>query len=112
MKLSKKTKIFLAGHNGMVGSAILKKLRDNGYKNIIIRNRGQLNLLDQSKTYKFLKKNNPIFLIEIEKKHNKEFEKFFLLMKNLGYKVCIFDNKKKILKNLNFKLLLNKKLRL
>ena len=40
MKLSKKTKIFLAGHNGMVGSAILKKLRDNGYKNIIIRNRG------------------------------------------------------------------------
>ena len=63
MKLSKKTKIFLAGHNGMVGSAILKKLRDNGYKNIIIRNREQLDLLDQSKTYKFLKKNNPKLVI-------------------------------------------------
>ena len=59
---------------------------------------------------KFLKKNDPIFLIEIEKKHNKEFEKFFLLMKNLGYKVCIFDNKEKFLKNVDFKLLLNKKL--
>ncbi len=59
---------------------------------------------------KFLKKNNPILLIEIEKKHNKEFEKFFLLMKNLGYKVCIFDNKKKILKNIDFKLFLNRKL--
>ena len=59
---------------------------------------------------KFLKKNNPIFLIEIEKKHNKEFEKFFLLMKNLGYKVCIFNKKEKFLKNIDFKLLLNKKL--
>ena len=56
MKLGKKTKIFLAGHNGMVGSAILKKLKVNGYKNIIIRNREQLDLLDQNKTYKFLKK--------------------------------------------------------
>ena len=31
-------------------------------------------------------------------------------MKNLGYKVCIFDNKNKFLKNLDFKFLLNKKL--
>lgn len=59
---------------------------------------------------KFLKKNNPIFLIEIEKKHNKEFEKFFLLMKNLGYKICVIDSKKKTLKNIDFKFLLNKKL--
>jgi FkbM family methyltransferase len=58
----------------------------------------------------FLKKNNPIFLIEIEKKHNKRFKFFFLLMKNLGYKVCIFDNEKKFLKNLDFKFFLNKKL--
>ena len=39
----------------MVGSAILKKLRENGFKNIL-RNRKQLNLLDQSKTLAFLKK--------------------------------------------------------
>ena len=40
----------------MVGSAILKKLRENGFKNIVLRNRKQLNLLDQSKTLAFLKK--------------------------------------------------------
>lgn len=59
---------------------------------------------------KFLKKNNPILLIEIEKKHNKKFEKLFLLMKNLGFKVCIFNDKEKFLRNIDFKFLLNKKL--
>ena len=59
----KNTKIFLAGHNGMVGSAILKKLRENGFKNIVLRNRRQLNLLDQSKTLAFLKKNKPNYVI-------------------------------------------------
>ena len=63
MKLTKKTKIFLAGHKGMVGSAILKKLKENGYQNIITRNRKQLDLLDQNKTKKFLKKNNPKLVI-------------------------------------------------
>lgn len=59
---------------------------------------------------KFLKKNNPIFLIEIEKKHNNDFEKFFLLMKNFGYKLYILENEKKFLRNIEFNLLLNKKL--
>ena len=63
MKLTKKTKIFLAGHKGMVGSAILKKLKENGYQNIITRNREQLDLLDQNKTKKFLKINNPKLVI-------------------------------------------------
>ena len=47
----------------MVGSAILKKLRENGFKNIVLRNRKQLNLLDQSKTLAFLKKINQIMLL-------------------------------------------------
>ena len=63
MKFNKNTKIFLAGHKGMVGSAILRKLKECGYKNIIIRNRKQLDLLDQTKTFKFLKKNKPQFVI-------------------------------------------------
>ena len=63
MRINKKTKIFLAGHNGMVGSAILQKLKDHGYQNIITRSRKQLDLLDQNKTYKFLKRNNPKFVI-------------------------------------------------
>ena len=47
----------------MVGSAILKKLKENGYQNIITRNRKQLDLLDQNKTKKFLKINNPKLVI-------------------------------------------------
>ena len=37
--IKKKDKIFLAGHKGMVGTAILKKLKENGYTNIITRSR-------------------------------------------------------------------------
>ena len=63
MLVNKNSKIFLAGHQGMVGSAILKKLKENGYQNIITRNRKQLDLLDQNKTKKFLKINNPKLVI-------------------------------------------------
>ena len=58
MKLNKKSKIFLAGHNGMVGSAIRRKLISEGYKNIIIQSKKQLNLLDQSKTFGLVSKPN------------------------------------------------------
>ncbi len=61
--MNKKEKIFLAGHNGMVGSAIFKKLKINGYKNIITRSRKELNLLNQKETFRFLKKNKPYFVI-------------------------------------------------
>ena len=50
--ISKKSKIFIAGHNGMVGKAILKKLKENGYKNLIIISKNKLNLLDQWKVFK------------------------------------------------------------
>ena len=63
MRIKKNTKIFLAGHNGMVGSAILNKLRENGFTNIITKNKKQLNLLNQKKTFNFLKKNKPKFVI-------------------------------------------------
>ena len=54
--ISKSNKIFLAGHNGMVGSAILKKLKNLGYKNIICVPKKKLNLLNQKKVESFLKK--------------------------------------------------------
>ena len=37
--ISKKSKIFVAGHNGLVGSAIVRRLKDQGYKNIILKNK-------------------------------------------------------------------------
>ncbi len=42
--MNKHDKIFVAGHNGLVGSAILRNLKDRGYKNIITRNRSSCDL--------------------------------------------------------------------
>jgi GDP-L-fucose synthase len=53
------SKIYLAGHKGLVGSAILRKLKKKGYKNIICQDREKLDLTNQKKVYKFLKKNKP-----------------------------------------------------
>ena len=63
MQLSKNSKIFLAGHNGLVGSSILRHLKKKNYKKIIVRNRKQLDLLNQEKTEKFFKKVKPDFVI-------------------------------------------------
>ena len=63
MKLNKKSRIFLAGHKGMVGSAVLRHLKNKKYKNIITQNKNKLNLLDQKQTENFIKKTNPDFII-------------------------------------------------
>ena len=60
--ISKKSKIFVAGHNGLVGSAIVRRLKDQGYKNIILRNKSSLDLTNQLKVNKFLKKYKPKFI--------------------------------------------------
>ena len=60
--LNLKSKIYVAGHKGLVGSAILRKLKKRGYKNIIFSNRQQLDLTNQSKVYRYLKKNKPEFI--------------------------------------------------
>ena len=56
------SKIYVAGHNGLVGSAILRRLRLKGFNNIIYRSKKQLDLKDQKKVFKFLKKNKPNFI--------------------------------------------------
>ena len=61
--IAKNDKIFLAGHNGMAGSAILKKLKLRGYKKIITVSKSKLNLLDQKKVEIFLKKKKPKIVI-------------------------------------------------
>lgn len=52
-------KIFLAGHNGMAGSAIYKELLACGYNNIIVRNRSELDLLNQKQVLEFFSKELP-----------------------------------------------------
>ena len=56
------SRIFLAGHNGLVGSAVYRKLRTKGYKNIITISRKKLDLVNQEKTFKFIKKIKPDFI--------------------------------------------------
>ena len=61
--ISKNSKIYIAGHNGMVGSAITRKLKQKGFKNLIFKDKNQLDLVDQKKTFQFLKRNKPEFVI-------------------------------------------------
>ena len=63
MHLNKKSKIFIAGHKGMVGSSVLRYFKKKGYKNLYFINRTSLNLLNQKKTYQYLKKIKPDFVI-------------------------------------------------
>ena len=57
--INKKSKIYIAGHKGMVGSSLVRLFQKKGYTNILTRTKKQLNLLDQSKTYAYLKKQKP-----------------------------------------------------
>ena len=61
--INKKSKIFVAGHKGMVGSAVVRKLKDKGFSKIIFAEKKKLNLLDQGKVFKFLKKKKPDLVI-------------------------------------------------
>lgn len=57
------SKIFLAGHRGMVGAALLKELRVQGFHQVITANKEELDLLDQADTLKFLKLHKPDVVI-------------------------------------------------
>ena len=61
--INKKDKIFLAGHNGLVGSAIYRALLKNNYKNIITISKKKLNLLNQQKVFNFLNIKKPKIVI-------------------------------------------------
>ena len=60
--ISKKSKIYVAGHKGLVGSAIVRKLREKNYKNIIFASRNKLDLTNQAKVLKYLKFEKPDFI--------------------------------------------------
>ena len=63
MIIKKTDKIYLAGHTGLVGKAVLKKLKEKGFRKIIVRKKKQLDLKNQKKTFQFLNKIKPKIVI-------------------------------------------------
>lgn len=61
--MNKTDKIFIAGHRGLVGSAILRKLQKNGFKNILTKKRNELDLCSQADVDSFFSKEKPDFVI-------------------------------------------------
>ena len=55
-------KIYIAGHAGMVGSALVRRLEQDGRYEIVTRTRSELDLLDQAKVYRFLKEEKPDYI--------------------------------------------------
>lgn len=60
--MNKNSRIFIAGHNGMVGSAIYRLLTNNHYGSIIVKNRLELDLMDQSQVDTFFNVNKPEYV--------------------------------------------------
>jgi len=60
--MEKEARIYIAGHRGMVGSAILRKLQNQGYQNIITRTSSELDLKDQQAVAAFFQKEKPDYV--------------------------------------------------
>ena len=60
--MNKGSKIYLAGHLGLVGSAIHRKLAAEGYNNLVLRSMEELNLIDQTETFNFFKLEKPEYV--------------------------------------------------
>jgi GDP-L-fucose synthase len=61
--MDESAKIFVAGHRGMVGSAIVRRLEAGGYSNLLLRTRQELNLLDQAAVRAFVGTERPDYII-------------------------------------------------
>ena len=55
-------KIFIAGHRGLVGSAILRHLKASGFQNLIVKSHNELNLTNQNLVFNFFKKEQPKYV--------------------------------------------------
>jgi GDP-L-fucose synthase len=60
--MDRSAKIYVAGHRGMVGSALVRRLRQAGYTNLLVRTHAELDLLDQAATHAFLAQEKPDFI--------------------------------------------------
>jgi len=63
MNINKGSKIYIAGHKGMVGSALVRKFKQEGYINLILKNSKELDLRNQVDVYNFFSKEKPDYVI-------------------------------------------------
>jgi GDP-L-fucose synthase len=92
----KDSKIYIAGHNGMVGSSILRVLKSYGYKNIIGLSRDKLNLINQDEVIDFFKKEKPTIVINAAGKvggiNANNLNPYEFLMQNLQIQNNLIDS--------------------
>ena len=62
--MDQNAKIYVAGHTGLVGSAFMRKLREQGYHNLVLRTHGELDLLDQAAVQSFFAQEQPEYVID------------------------------------------------
>ena len=60
--MNRQARIFVAGHRGMVGSALVRRLREGGYENLLLRSRAELDLLDQRAVAEFMANERPDYV--------------------------------------------------
>ncbi|MBY0476829.1 MAG: GDP-L-fucose synthase [Chitinophagaceae bacterium] len=60
--MEKNARIYVAGHRGMVGSAIVRKLQQEGYENLLLRTSAELDLRNQESTEQFFKEHKPDYV--------------------------------------------------
>jgi len=60
--LDKNSKIYVAGHTGLVGSALIRKLQNDGYLNLLTCEHSDLDLINQSEVNSFFSKHQPEFV--------------------------------------------------
>jgi len=63
MAIAKSAKIYVAGHQGLVGSAITARLEELGYKNLILKTRNELDLIDSMMVDRFFQKEKPQYVV-------------------------------------------------
>ena len=60
--MKKGSKIYVAGHRGLVGSAIVRKLKDSGYENLVVRTHDELDLVRQERVEEFFEEERPEYV--------------------------------------------------
>ena len=60
--MQKDSRIYVSGHNGLVGSALFRRLKKEGYSNLIVRSRSELDLRDQAAVSSFFQAHHPEYV--------------------------------------------------